>query len=76
MVELVSTLISFVVFAFIIFSTYSSRKAQFAQRQKAYELKEAHMKKSMDMIRTEISLIEKEIHTVKSRFEELDDISG
>ncbi len=76
MLEIVTILISFIIFAFIIFSTYSSRNEKFAQRKKAYEIKEAHMNKSMDMIRTEISLLEKEIHSVRNRFEELDDFSG
>lgn len=76
MVELVSIAVAFVVFAFIVFSTYSSRNEKFVQRKKAYELKEAHMSKSMDMVRSEIALLEKEILSTQSRFEELDSFSG
>lgn len=76
MIELVSAVIALIVFAFIIFSTYSSRNAKYAQRKKAYELKEAHMQKSMDLVRSEISLLEEEIGKVESRFEEFDDLAG
>ncbi len=75
MLELVVALISMVVFAFIIYSTYSARNARFAQRKKAFELKEAHMTKSMDMLRSEISILESEIQKVESRFSELENLS-
>ncbi len=76
MVEAVSIAVALVVFAFIVFSTYSSRNEKFTQRKKAYELKEAHMKKSMDMVRTEITLLEREIFSTQARFEDLDDLPG
>lgn len=72
MIELVSILISMVVFAFIIYSTYSTKSEEYTQRVKAFELKEAHMKKTMDMVRTEISLLEREILKTESSFEELE----
>lgn len=76
MVELVSIVIAFVVFAFIVFSTYSSRNEKYAQRLKAYELKEAHMRKSMDKVGREISSLEKEILETQARFEDVNDFPG
>ncbi|CCO25090.1 hypothetical protein [Maridesulfovibrio hydrothermalis] len=73
--ELLIALISIVVFAFIIYSTYAAKNAKHAQKVKAYELKERHMTKSMDMLRSEISLTEQEIIKTKSHFEELNDAS-
>lgn len=72
MLELVVALVSLVIFAFIIYSTYSARSAKFLQRKKAFELKEAHMTKSMDMIRSEISLIDSEIKKIELRFSDLE----
>ncbi|WP_035075826.1 hypothetical protein [Maridesulfovibrio zosterae] len=68
MLELVTILISFIVFAFIIYSTFSARNSKFAQKKKAFELKQAHMNKSMEMLRSEIQLIETEIQNTKSKF--------
>lgn len=73
--EFIIILIALVVFAFIIYSTYSARNARYSQQKRALELKENHMNKSMDKIRAEITDLEKEIEQAESRFEELENIS-
>ena len=72
MTELLVASIALIIFAFIIYSAYAAQDAKYAQRIKAYELKEQHMEKSMDKIRSEISLIEKEITETEIKIDELD----
>ncbi len=66
--EMLIVLISIIVFAFIIYSVYSGRNSKFIQRNRALELKEAHMNRSMDRIRAEITAIENEIKIAKENF--------
>jgi len=72
MTELLVASIALIIFAFIIYSAYAAQGAKHAQRIKAYELKEQHMEKSMDKIRSEISLIEKEVAETEKKIDELD----
>lgn len=72
MTELLVASIALIIFAFIVFSTYSAQNAKYAQRKKAFELKEQHMEKSMDKIRSEINLIEKEVTETQKRIDDLD----
>lgn len=72
MTEILVASIAIIIFAFIIYSAYSAQNAKYAQRVKAYELKEQHMEKSMEKIRSEISLIEKEIADTQRRLDDLD----
>ena len=72
MTEILVASVALVIFAFIIYSTYSAQNAKFAQKKKAFELKEAHMNKSMEKVRSEISLIEKEIASTEERLNDLD----
>ncbi|TIH20168.1 hypothetical protein D0S45_02160 [Marinifilum sp. JC120] len=72
MTELLVASIALIIFAFIIYSAYAAQGAKYAQRIKAYELKEQHMEKSMDKIRSEISLIEKEVAETEKKIDELD----
>ncbi|OEU64869.1 MAG: hypothetical protein BA863_01285 [Desulfovibrio sp. S3730MH75] len=66
--EMLLVLISVIVFAFIIYSVYSGRNSKLIQREKAFELKEAHMSKSMDRVRAEIISIENEIQNEEEDF--------
>jgi hypothetical protein len=72
MTEILVVSISLIVFAFIVYSAYYTQNAKFAQKQKAFELKQAHMEKSMEKVRSEISLIEKEITKTEERLNDLD----
>ncbi|HAS90115.1 MAG TPA: hypothetical protein DCS48_12545 [Desulfovibrio sp.] len=72
MTEILVASITIIIFAFIIYSAYSAQNAKYAQRVKAYELKEQHMEKSMEKVRSEISLIEKEIADTQRRLDDLD----
>ncbi|NDV23753.1 hypothetical protein [Desulfovibrio sp. JC022] len=71
MTELLVASIAIIIFAFIIYSVYSAQNAKYAQRMKAYELKEQHMEKSMEKIRSEINLIENEIAETQTKIDEL-----
>ena len=59
--ELLIILIAAIICAFICYSVYSGRIEKYNQRKKAFELKKAHMIKSMDRLKSEISLLEDEI---------------
>ncbi|WP_291328050.1 hypothetical protein [Desulfovibrio sp. UCD-KL4C] len=59
--ELLIILIVDVIYAFICYSVYAGRTAKYDQRKKAFELKKAHMTRSMDRLKSEISLLEDEI---------------
>ncbi|WP_321404425.1 hypothetical protein [Maridesulfovibrio sp.] len=71
MTEMLIASIALIIFAFIIYTAYSGQNAKHAQRLKAYELKETHMNKSMEKIRSEISLIEKEISETEQKLEDM-----
>ncbi|WP_320007737.1 hypothetical protein [Maridesulfovibrio sp.] len=71
MTEILVVSISLIIFAFIIYSTYSAQNAKLAQKKKAFELKQAHMEKSKDKVRSEISLIEKEIARTEAKLNDL-----
>ncbi|WP_031479344.1 hypothetical protein [Maridesulfovibrio frigidus] len=71
--EMLIVLISIIVFAFIIYSVYSGRNSKLIQRERALELKEAHMNKSMDRVKAEITAIENEIKNAEAYFGELSD---
>lgn len=72
MTELLVASIALIIFAFVIYSSYSAQNAKYAQRKKAFELKEQHMEKTMDKIRSEINLIEKEVTETQEKIDELD----
>ncbi|WP_421901446.1 hypothetical protein [Maridesulfovibrio sp.] len=72
MTELLVASIALIIFAFIIYSSYSAQNAKYAQRKKAFELKEQHMEKTMEKIRSEINLIEKEVADTQEKIDELD----
>ncbi|SDL08173.1 hypothetical protein SAMN05660337_2015 [Maridesulfovibrio ferrireducens] len=65
--EILIILIALIIFAFIVYSVYAGRTAKYSQRKRAFELKEAHMNRSMDRLRSEISLIEDEIKKTESQ---------
>ncbi|NDV28209.1 hypothetical protein [Desulfovibrio sp. JC010] len=72
MTEMLVASIALIIFAFIIYSTHSAQSSKFAQKQKAFELKKGHMENSMDKVRSEISLIEKEVTETEVRLKDLD----
>ncbi|WP_320176058.1 hypothetical protein [Maridesulfovibrio sp.] len=72
MTELLVASIALIIFAFIIYSSYSAQNAKYAQRKKALELKEQHMEKTMEKIRSEINLIEKEVAETQEKIDELE----
>ncbi|WP_419783354.1 hypothetical protein [Maridesulfovibrio sp.] len=72
MTEILIASIALIIFAFIIYSTYAAQNAKFGQKKKAFELKQAHMEKSMEKVRSEMSMIEKEIAKTEERLNALD----
>ncbi len=64
--ELLIILIATIICAFICYSVYAGRTAKYDQRKKAFELKKAHMTKSIDRLKSEISLLEDEILKAES----------
>lgn len=71
MTEILVASIALIIFAFIVYSTYAAQNAKFGQKKKAFELKKAHMEKSMDKVRSEMIMIEKEIAQTEERLNAL-----
>ncbi|WP_085096973.1 hypothetical protein [Desulfovibrio gilichinskyi] len=68
--ELLIILIATIIYAFTCYSVYAGRTAKYDQRKKAFELKKAHMTRSMDRLKYEISLLEDEINKTESSITE------
>ncbi len=60
-----------IISAFIAYSVYTNRQTRFAQKERAFELKQKHMNKTMDNIRNEIETIHKEIEDQQDKLEAL-----
>lgn len=68
--ELLISLITTIIYAFIVYSVSASNSAKYNQRKRAFELKKAHMTRSMDRLKSEISLLEDEITITESSVKE------
>lgn len=60
-----------IIAAFFIFSVYTNRQAKYAQRVKAFELKQKHMDKTIEKIRSEIDIIREEIESQQDKINAL-----
>jgi uncharacterized protein YoxC len=60
-----------IIAAFFIFSVYTNRQAKYAQRVKAFELKQKHMDKTLEKIRSEIDGIREDIEAQQDKINAL-----